>query len=72
MVLARDLRFNSDELGRLAELLLASERRMKDDVHGEADPRAPVIEPGDHGVADDRAFRILGNGASSPRWSNCR
>ena len=32
MVWARDLRFDSDELERLAELLVASERAMKDDV----------------------------------------
>lgn len=38
MVLARDLRFDSDELERLAELLVASERSMKDDVQRGAAP----------------------------------
>ena len=38
MVLARDLGFDSDELERLADLLLAAERRMKDEVQHEANP----------------------------------
>ena len=38
MVLARDLRFDSDELERLAELLVAAERSMKDDVRRGATP----------------------------------
>ena len=38
MMLARDLRFDSDQLERLAELLLAAERRMKDEVRHEANP----------------------------------
>ena len=42
MVLACDLGFNSDELERLAELLVAAERSMKGDVQGEANPVQPV------------------------------
>jgi hypothetical protein len=38
MVLARDLGFDSDELERLADLLVAAERRMKDEVQHEANP----------------------------------
>ncbi|HEX8894784.1 MAG TPA: hypothetical protein VF783_15755 [Terriglobales bacterium] len=38
MVLARDLRFDSDELERLAELLVAAERSKKDDVRRAAAP----------------------------------
>ena len=38
MVLARDLRFDSDELERLAGLLVAAERSMKDDVQRGAAP----------------------------------
>ena len=34
----RDLRFDSDELERLAELLVAAERSMKDDVRRRAAP----------------------------------
>lgn len=40
MVLARDLRFDSDQLERLAELLVAAERSRKDDVQGEQTPYA--------------------------------
>jgi hypothetical protein len=35
MVLARDLRFDSDELERLAALLFEAERRAKDDLLNE-------------------------------------
>jgi hypothetical protein len=38
MVLARDLRFDSDELERLADLLVAAERSMKDEVQRETNP----------------------------------
>ena len=38
MVLARDLGFDSDELERLADLLIAAERRGKDEVQHEANP----------------------------------
>ena len=38
MVLARDLRFDSDELERLADLLVPAERSMKDEVQRETNP----------------------------------
>ena len=37
---ARDLRFDSDQLERLAELLVAAEGSWKDDVQGEQTPYA--------------------------------
>jgi len=38
MVLARDLGRDSDELERLADLLVVAERRRKDEVQHEASP----------------------------------
>ena len=38
MGLARDVGFDSDELERLADLLVAAARRMKDEVQHEANP----------------------------------
>ena len=38
MVLARDLGFDSDELERVADLLVVAERRLKDEVQHEANP----------------------------------
>jgi hypothetical protein len=47
MVLARDLGFDSDELERLADLLVSAERRRKDEVQHEANPCAGLSSSAD-------------------------